>query len=60
MNRNATWPGKRAAAPVTDPGNKLIEMLHAQRKRADTSSDRPGKQMNRNGASPAEKGGHQQ
>ena len=34
-------------------------MLHAQRKRADTSSDRPGKQMNRNVALPAEKAGHQ-
>ena len=35
---------------MTDPGNKLIEMLHAQRKRADTNSDRPGRLMNRNAA----------
>ena len=34
-------------------------MLHGQRKRADTSSDRPGRQTNRNPTWPAEKGGHQ-
>ena len=31
------------------------KMLHGQRKRADTSSDRPGRQMNRNAIWPAEK-----
>ena len=64
MNRNATWPaekgGHHMASGKTDLGDKQIEMLHGQRKRADTSSDRPGRQMNRNATWPAEKGGHQQ
>ena len=42
---------------MTDPGNKLIEMLHAQRKRADTNSDRPGRLMNRNAAWPTKSAG---
>ena len=52
--------GKGRAPEVTDLGDKSIAMLHGQRKRADTSSDRPGRQMNRNATWPAEKGGHQQ
>ena len=40
--------GKGRTAAVTDLGNKLIEMLHGQRTRADTTSDRPERQMNRN------------
>ena len=35
-------------------------MLHGRRKSADTSSDRPGRYMNRNATWPAEKCGHQQ
>ena len=49
--------GRTPAVP--DWETKEIEMLR-QRKRADTSSDRPGRQMNRNATWPAEKGGHQQ
>ena len=52
--------GKGRTPPVTDLGDKRLEMLHGQRKRADTSSDIPGKQMNRNATWPAEKGGHHQ
>ena len=51
MNRDATWPAEKG-------GHK--QGLHGQRKRAETTSDRPARQMNRNVASPAEKGGHQQ
>ena len=54
--------GKGRTPAATDLGNKCLEMLHGQRKRADTtvhSSDRPGRQMKRNAAWPAEKGGHQ-
>ena len=50
--------GRTPAA--TDLGDIRIEMLHGQRKGADTSSDRPGRQMNRNATWPAVKGGHQQ
>ena len=39
------------------PGDKWIEMLHG---RAETSSDRPGRRMNRNATWPVEQGGHQQ
>ena len=37
-----------------------IEMVRRQRKRADASSDRPGRQMNRNATWLVEMGGHQQ
>ena len=61
MNRNASWPIDKDT-PVTDLGDKRIEMLHGHRKRADTTSDRPGRHMNmnRNATWPTEKGGHQQ
>ena len=49
MNRNASWPIDKDT-PVTDLGDKRIEMLHGQRKRADITSDRPGRHMNRNAA----------
>ena len=52
--------GKGRTPPVTDLGDKRLEMLHGQRKRADTSSDIPGRHMNRSATWPAEKGGHQQ
>ena len=46
---------------MIDLGNKCIEdMYHGQRKRADTSNDRSGRQMNRNATWLADKGGHQQ
>ena len=47
--------GKARTPAVTDLGDKWIEMLHGQQKRADTSSDRPGRQMNRNATWPAER-----
>ena len=48
---------------MIDLGNKCMEeMYYGQRKRADTSNDRSGKQMNRNAIwlAIADKGGHQQ
>ena len=54
----ATERGRTPAA--TDLRDKWIELLYTwPAKRADTSSDRPGRQMNRNATWPAEKGGHQ-
>ena len=52
--------GKGRTPAAKDLGDKWIEMLHGQPKRADTSSDRPGRHMNRNATWSAEKGGHQQ
>ena len=52
--------GKGRTLAVKDLGDKRLEMLHGQLKRADTSRDTPGRQMNRNATWPAEKGGHQQ
>ena len=53
MNRNAAWPAEMAgtSSAGTEPGrqkesshmgDKRIEMLRGQRKRADTSNDRKG------------------
>ena len=47
----ASGKGRTPAVQAPNLGDKskeiTIEMLHGQRKRADTSSDKPGRQMNR-------------
>ena len=55
--------GTDTSSAGTEPGktneDKRIEMLHGQRKWADTSNDTPRRQMNRNATWPKEKGGYQ-